>query len=307
MNDRPYWLLGLLAIVALWFTWFWWMAERRRSRSTAVPAARARPADFAVGGVLSFFDTLGVGAFAPTTAVYKALRRMPDDLLPGTLNVGYALPTVLQALIFIVVVKVDMTTLGAMVGASVLGSLLGMSLVVRAPRRAIQLVMGIALLVAAGLFVARNLELLPAGGVATGLSGAPLALAVVITFCLGGLMMAGVGFYAPCLLTVSLLGMNPIVAFPIMMTACGLLQPIGGHGFIRSGRYHLWASVALTLAGIPAVLIAAFVVKSMPLEWLRWLVVVAALVAGGQMLTTALARRAEAPGENDVALEAPHS
>ena len=306
MNDHPYWLLGLIAVVGLWFTYSWWMVERRRSTPSETLNAPAKPVDFAAGGVLEFFDTLGVGAFAPTTAVYKAVRRMPDELLPGTLNVGYALPTVLQALIFIVVVKVDVTTLLAMVSASVMGSLLGMSLVVRAPRRAIQMAMGTALLVAAGLFVANNLHMLPVGGVATGLAGARLALAVCISFCLGGLMMAGVGFYAPCLLTVSLLGMNPIVAFPIMMTACGLLQPIGGHGFIRSGRYDLGASIALTVAGIPAVLIAAFVVKSMPLEWLRWVVVVAALIAGTQMLAAA-GRNASRRSAGDVALDPSHS
>jgi uncharacterized membrane protein YfcA len=100
-------------------------------------------------------------------------------------------------------------------------------------------------------------------------------------------MMLGVGLYAPCLILVSLLGMSPLAAFPIMMGSCGLLMPVGGARFIRTGRYNFSAALGLALGGIPGVLLAAYVVKSLPLYWLYWLVVIVVLYAALQMLNSA--------------------
>lgn len=146
--------------------------------------------------------------------------------------------------------------------------------------------MGAALLVAAFLFVLANLELIPAGGEAEGLRGGRLAVAVVVNFALGALMTLGIGLYAPCLILISLHGMNPLTAFPIMMGSCAFLMPVAGLKFIASGRYDLRAALGLLIAGAPAVLIAAFVVKQLPLTWLRWLVVFVAVYASIAMLKT---------------------
>jgi uncharacterized membrane protein YfcA len=159
-----------------------------------------------------------------------------------------------------------------MIAAAVAGAWIGAGVIARLPRQAIQLGMGVALLVAAILFVATNLKWLPGGGDALGLSGASLAVAVAANFVFGALMTLGVGLYAPCLVLISLLGMNPLAAFPIMMGSCAFLMPVGGVRFIRTQRYDLRAALGLTIAGIPGVLIAAYIVKSLPIDWLRWLV-----------------------------------
>jgi uncharacterized membrane protein YfcA len=216
---------------------------------------------------------------------------MPDERIPGTLNAGHALPTVTQALIFVAVVTVDVVTLISMIVAAVLGALFGVRIVSRLPRRAIQIGMGAALLGAALLFLAANLDWMPGGGEATGLTGPTLAFAVAINFILGALMMLGLGLYAPCLILVSLLGMNPLAGFPVMMGSCALLMPFGAERFAKSGRYDASAALGLALGGIPGVLIAAFIVKSLPLVWLRWLVVVVVLYAAGQMLLAARSKR----------------
>ena len=135
----------------------------------------------------------------------------------------------------------------------------------RLPKRAIQTGMGIALLAASILFLLANLELFPAGGDALGLSGGLLVCAVIVNFALGALMTLGIGLYAPCLILVSMLGMNPIAAFPIMMGSCGFLMPVAGSRFAASGRYDLRAALGLLIGGIPAVLLAAFIVKQLPL------------------------------------------
>jgi uncharacterized membrane protein YfcA len=285
-------LLSVLALVAVAYIGCWWALERSRGRIAALPDRPESPAqtrkprisDVLVGCVTNFFDTLGIGCFAPTTAFFKLRARMPDEQIPGTLNTGHALPAMTEALIFIAIVDVDMTTLSSMILAAVLGAWLGVGFVARLSRRAIQLGMGAALLCAAMLFLANNLHWMPGGGEALGLSGARLIAAILINALLGALMMLGVGLYAPCLILVSLLGMNPLAAFPIMMGSCALLMPIGGVRFVRTGRYNLGAALGLALGGIPGVLIAAYIVKSLPIFWLRWLVLVVVLYAAYQML-----------------------
>lgn len=262
------------------------MLERAAPRSP-VRSRRPRAADVLVGFVTNFFDTLGIGSFAPTTAYFKLRARMPDEQIPGTLNAGQALPTMTQALIFIATVNVDHTTLVSMILAAVLGAWLGVGWVARLSRRAIQIGMGAALLCAALLYLAGNLHWMPGGGEALGLSGGRLIVAVSANALLGALMMLGVGLYAPCLILVSLLGMSPLAAFPIMMGSCGLLMPIGAARFVRSGRYNLGAALGLAIGGIPGVLIAAYVVKSLPIVWLRWLVLGVVVYAASQMLRSA--------------------
>ena len=154
--------------------------------------------------------------------------------------------------------------------------------------------MGAALLVAGALFAAKNVNWLPGGGAELGLHGARLVFAVAVSFVLGALMMLGIGLYAPCLILVSLLGMNPLAAFPIMMGSCAFLMPIGGERFARAGRYELPAALGLTLGGVPAVLIAIYIVKNMPMVWLRWLVVVVVVYAAVLMLRSAIVARSHA-------------
>jgi uncharacterized membrane protein YfcA len=276
-------LLSALALIAVWYVWRWFTLERARSGRMPLP----HPSDALLGFGTNFLDTLGIGSFAPTTAVFKLLRRVPDEEIPGTLNAGHALPTLAEAFIFIAAVTVDLTTLVGMITASVLGAWFGAGIVSRLPRRAVQAGMGIALLAAALLFLATNLHWMPGGGTATGLTDGRLALAIGANFVLGALMTLGVGLYAPCLILVSLLGMNPLAAFPIMMGSCAFLMPIGGARFIASGRYNARAALGLAIGGIPGVLIAAFIVKSLSIVWLRWLVVAVVMYAAVVMLSAA--------------------
>jgi uncharacterized membrane protein YfcA len=286
-------LLGLLSVVTLWYVWRWPQLEQRLADAgAATPAgpARPRPFDLALGFVTNFFDTLGIGNFAPTTAAIKFTRRTSDEDIPGTLNVGHALPVLTEALIFIAAIVVDPRLLVVMICASVLGAWLGAGVVATLPRRAVQVGMGTALAVAAALFIAANLHWMPVGGSATAFFGARFFIAVVGNFVLGALMTLGIGLYAPCLIMLSLLGLDPRAAFPIMMGSCAFLMPVGGLRFVRSRRYSASVALGLAIGGPPAVLIAGYVVKSMPLVWLRWLVVCVVLYAAVMMLTSALRR-----------------
>ncbi len=265
-----------------------WAISARRSKERAQPG----PMALAIGFVTNFFDTLGIGSFAPTTSIWKLKGIVRDEKIPGTLNVGHAIPTITQAFIFIAIVQVEMTTLIGMIAASVLGAWLGAGVVSAWPRRTVQVGMGLALLAAASFFAMTNLGLFPAGGDALGLSSPLLWAGLIGNFALGALMTLGIGLYAPCMILVALLGMNPRAAFPIMMGSCAFLMPIGGLRFVARGSYSLRAALGLTIGGIPAVLLAAFVVKSLPLTALRWLIFAVVLYTAVAMLLSARRREA---------------
>jgi uncharacterized membrane protein YfcA len=286
-------LFVVLAVATAVYLWFWLrsiFAVRRITKRGKIPATDARfptPFEFVVGFVTNFFDTLGIGAYAQATSVFKIRKMLDDRLIPGTLNVGFALTSVLQTYIFVSLIEVDQATLFLMIAAATLGAWLGSGIVAKWPRRRIQIGIAAALFVAATIMLLTQLHLLPGGGVATGVSGPALAFAVTVNFVLGALMTLGIGMYAPSMIMVSLLGMNPKAAFPIMMGSCAFLVPVAAVRFIRAGSYSLPTAIGLTLGGIPAVLIAAFFVKEIPLEYVRWLVILVVVYAASAMLRSA--------------------
>lgn len=281
-------LLVTLAIFTAGYILIWTLAALRERRKGALPG----PLDAGIGLVTNFLDTLGIGSFATTTSFFKLWGLVPDERIPGTLNVGHALPSILQAFIYIAVVEVDVVTLSLMIAASVVGAWLGAGVVARWPRRTIQIGMGLALLAAAAIMLMTQLKLLPGGGDQLGLTGGKLVVAVAVNAMLGALMTLGIGLYAPCMMLIYLLGMNPKAAFPIMMGSCAFLMPVGSVRFIREKSYDLKAAIGLTIGGIPGVLLAAFLVRSLPLGAIRWLVVAVVLYTAVMMLRSAARERA---------------
>jgi uncharacterized membrane protein YfcA len=153
-----------LGVVGLLFTWRW-VVLIRAPRSDGAPAFQLPSVlESLIGFVTNFFDTLGIGSFAPTTSWFKLQKVVPDERIPGTLNVGHTIPVIVQAFIFIAIIEVDVVTLSAMIGASIVGAWLGAGVVARLPRRTIQIGMGIALLIAAVTFTRANLGYAPVGG-----------------------------------------------------------------------------------------------------------------------------------------------
>jgi uncharacterized membrane protein YfcA len=272
LDPRTAALLIALAVVAVGYIAVLVTGLRRMARETGEPAAPTA-ALTATGAVTNFFDTLGIGSFATTTTILRQFRLIRDERLPGTLNAGHALPTIAQAFIYTQTISVDPTTLIAMILAAMLGSWLGAGVVAGLPRRKIQAGMGIALLAASVLLVLKVTNVLPAGGAGTGLSGGLLVAGFVGNFVLGALMTLGIGLYAPCMILVALLGMNAKAAFPIMMGSCAFLMPFASARFIRERAVDPRAVISFALGGVPAVLVAALIVKEMPLKYVYWLVV----------------------------------
>jgi uncharacterized membrane protein YfcA len=279
-------LLGVFAVAYLAA----WAVEMSR-RGFAVPSWL----EIVVGFVTDFFDTLGIGSFAPTTAMFKFWKLSPDERIPGTLNAGHALPTIAEALIFIAIVEVAPVTLILLIVAALAGAWLGAGVVANWPRRYVQVGMGLALIAAGIFFTMKNLNILQGGGNALSLSGTLLWIGVAGNFVLGALMTIGIGLYAPAMIMVALLGMSPIAAFPIMMGSCAFLMPVAGWRFIKLDAYTLKAALGLTIGGIPGVLAAAYIVKSLPLTSLRWLVAAVVIYTAIMMLRSAIVERHAEP------------
>jgi uncharacterized membrane protein YfcA len=263
------------------------MLGRRRKPSPAFPG----PLNAAIGFATNFFDTLGIGSFATTSAVFKFFGLVRDERIPGTLNVGHTLPSILQAFIYIAIVKVDVVTLTAMIAAACVGAWLGAGVVSGLSRRKIQIGMGTALLALALIVALTALKVIPGSGTDLALSGTKLVFAVVCNAILGALMTLGIGLYAPCMVLISLLGMDPTAAFPIMMGSCAFLMPVGSARFIRTGKYDLKAALGLAVGGPAAVLLAAFIVESLPKKVVPWLVVGVVIYTAAMMLYSAARER----------------
>jgi uncharacterized membrane protein YfcA len=267
----------------------------------AAIAQRAYPRFEAVllGAVVSFFDTLGIGSFAPTTAWMKFRRLVPDRLIPPTMLVGLTPPVFAESIIFLVMlgVGVDPVLLVGCAIAVLLGGLMGAPLVARARTWVVQLTVAVGLLLAAIAYAATNLQLMPGGGTAAGLPVALTIVAIVANFVFGILLNFGVGNYAPTLVTLSLLGMNPRLIFPIMAAGAAVMGAGACVRHIQMGRIDFKVVVGLGLGGVPAVLVGAYIVKELDLELLRWLVVVVVLYTAAVMFRAALLGRREHKAE----------
>ena len=277
---------GLLTVLGL-FTLFYLVTFYRGSRAKW---SEGRPGmlDIGIGFIANFFDTLGIGSYATTTAMFRFWKLVKDEWIPGTLNVGHAIPTIAQGFIFIGAVAVEPTTLVLMIAAAFLGAYWGAQYVASWPRRNIQLGMGSALVIGAALYAAKNLGYISSKGEAIGVAGGMLVFAVLANLFLGALMTIGVGLYAPCMLLVSFIGMNERAAFPIMMGSCAFLMTGATKPFVDKGSYSFKSGLGLAIGGLPAVLIAGLIVKTLPLDTLRWGVAVVVLYTGLTMLRSAM-------------------
>jgi len=305
---RPLLLIALAGFGSV-FTALWGRDLARRRKATTSAELDEQSADdshpsahpglpslgqTAIGFFSNFLDTLGIGSYATTTSIYKLLRMVPDHRIPGTLLVGHMWPTVAQAVIYITIIEVEMPSLVLLIAASILGSWLGAGVVSAWPRRKIQVGMGLALLGAAGLMLTKAVHWLPAGGDTLGLHGWRMAAGLFGNFAFGALMNLGIGAYAPSLILFGFLGMNLKAIFPVMMGSCAFIMPTSGIRFIGRGNYAPRAALGLAIGGVPGVLLAAYVIKQLPVAYLLWLVIVVATYSALAMLGAARReRRAE--------------
>ena len=270
-----------LILFLIWFIYFFakdiWLHKKHLGNASWIKTG-------IIGFLVNFFDVLGIGAFAPQTALLKFTKQTPDRLIPGTMNVANTIAVLIQAIIFIKLVEVDPLTLLIMFVTATIGATIGAGFVSKLSENKIRLTMSIALLITAGFMFANKMNWIQGQGNEIGLHGWKLLIAAIVNFILGAMMTVGVGLYAPCMAMVYLLGLSPQVAFPIMMGSCAFLMPPASFKFIKAGAYHIKAALGMAIPSIIAVLIAAFIVQSLPLDKLRWVVLIIVLYTSMSML-----------------------
>jgi uncharacterized membrane protein YfcA len=288
-------LIALLVPLVLAIAFYAVVLVRAALAKRVVPSGEA----LVLGAVTNFFDTLGIGSFAPTMAWLKFRNLVPDRLIPCTMLVGHTPPAMAQGFIFLILlgVFVDPILLVGCAIALLMGGLMGAPLVGKVRLPVVQLVVAMALLLAGALYAVGNLGMMPSGGTATSLPVHLMVIAIAANFGFGLLLNFGVGNYAPTLVMFSLMGMDPKLCFPIMAAGAGLCGAGASIRHITLGQIDLRVATGITLGGIPLVFVAAFIVRDMPLEWLRWLVMVVVLYAAAVMLRAALSGHREGKAE----------
>ena len=258
----------------------------------AAMARRAKPTleALALGAFVNFFDTFGIGSFAQTTAWMKFRKMVPDRLIPPTMIAGLTPPAMVESIIFLILlgVRVDPVLLFGGAMATFAGGVVGAPLVVRARVWIVQMTVAIGLAAAGIATVLAIFGALPTGGTASGLPMGLTVIAIAASFVFGLLANFGVGNYAPTLAMLSLMGMDPHYCFPIMASGASLMGAGSSMRFIKVPELDLRIVVGLTLGGIPAVLIAALIVKEMDVDVLRWVVTVVVFYAAAVMARAAV-------------------
>lgn len=250
----------------------------------------------AVSLITMFLDTLGIGSVPPRTAFYKICKIMPDNLIPGSLMIHDVVPCALAAFVFMAVIDVKLFTLVTMVAAAAIGSILGAYFVTKLPIKKVQYILGVALILVAFIITAQQFNLMPASGDAIGLHGWKLAVAVVCSCISGFLLNVGIPYYPTTMAVTYMLGMSPRSIFPVMITACVLLMGSAGFYYIKQGAYDRKVCLIGSIAGVVGVAIAAFLVKELPLYYLKWVVVVVLIYTSILMLRSAMGKNKKTLG-----------
>lgn len=250
-----------------------------------------------IGFLANFFDTLGIGSFAPSSAGFKMTKSVDDILVPGTLNVGDTVPVCVEAFCFFGFVDMDILTLVLMIAASIIGSIVMAGIVSSFDRKKVRYALFVGLFILATVVLMKNLGVGPFGtqGTELGLHGVKLVVAVVGNFIFGALMSIGVGLYAPCMAMVLALGMDAGCAFPAMMGSCAYLMAFGnGPKFIKEGRYDMVGSLTQAFFGAIGAYVAYKFVGSMDINVLTKIIVVIVYFTAFLYLHDAIKKGSEA-------------
>jgi uncharacterized membrane protein YfcA len=280
-------ILALIVLVNGYFAYLF-IVDFIRHKSEAWKEPGSNLFYMALGIISQFFSTFGVSDFAMCTVVYRFTKTVEDKKIPGTLNAQCAIPVAFMALAYITVIKVDAATLIILIIAQSLGSYLTPRIVVKLPVGKIRLGIGIGLLGAAFFILAGQAHLIPSSGNLTGFGGARLMTAALAVFIFGALNNIGIGSYAPTMATIYALGIDPRVAFPIMMGGCAFSCAVGAMEFVRLGGYYRKPTLWFSTVGLVGVAAAVYLVKSMNVDLIKWVIFVVVLYASFDLLSKEL-------------------
>lgn len=219
----------------------------------------------AVSALAMFLGTFGLSDTAVSTGMYEALHLVPDKKVPGTIITGAVIPVGVMSAAFLTMQNVDMPFLTGCVLMETAGALLGVRVIVRLREKTMQSLIGIALLFTAAMILVRFVLSGISTGTAASLSGWKMAVAFLFFFVFGALNMAGIGATVPDMAILLLLGMQPVLVYPIVMTGNFVSCVAGAMRFLKTDMYSRKA-LAASVIGAAAVIAAVWIVGSIPAD-----------------------------------------
>lgn len=256
------------------------------------------------GFVGNFCDALGIGSFAVITPILRTTKNIDDRVLPGTLNAGCAVSVAIQGTVWMSDIGIETKTLVASFICSIIGGFLGAFVVTKLDRNKVRIVMGFAFVIVAFILLSKQLGFFPnIGGEANGFHGIKLAVFAVLMGCFAALMNAGIGMYAPAMALCALMGLNLSYAFPLAAGGCCAMMPTAGIRSITAKAIDIKVAMWMFIGSVPGVLIAALIVKSMPLTALTWLVICVLLYTSFSLVQAA--RKNLGAGDHEAVNAAP--
>jgi len=242
----------------------------RRQKPVAV--SKLEYCKLMISGIIAFVaDTIGVGSFAVNVAMAKLLGTFGDEELPAVNNGAQLIPGTFESLFFMQFVEVDLTTLITLVLGTCIGGLFGGAVVSRLKKQAIRLSMLSCFLLIITLLISRKFELLPTGGDVVALHSWKLILGFIGMVICGALTSVGIGLFAMVQGVLFLLNVSPLVAFPIMMTAGAMQQPLTTLVFLQQNKIPLKKTLILSLSGCIGVAITLPLFAHVTVSWLHTL------------------------------------
>lgn len=225
-------------------------------------------------GIIAFIsDTIGIGSFAVNIALSKAFRTFPDEQLPAMVNGAQIIPGVLESLYFMKAIDVDKLTLITLVIGTCIGGLLGGNIVCKLSKQALRLTMMICFSLIIFLLVGNEMHWLPVGGNLVALQSQSLIIGFFAMIVCGALTSAGIGLFALVQGVLFLLNVSPMVAFPIMMTAGAMQQPLTTLIFLKQRKIPVKKTLILSLAGCLGVLLVLPIFKLFTVQTLHYILI----------------------------------
>lgn len=241
-----------------------------------------------------FFAAFGISDFTVCTVLYNKTGWVDTRDLPGTLNTQGIAALMIMSLAYISSIEIALPTLLLFFATQTAGSYIGPRISVRLRLSTLKFAMSASLLLAGAFILVTKLGLIDGAGLATGLRGWKLAALGMVGLILGVLKAMGIGSYPLTMAFVYISGLSPLVTYPLMMGASALSNPVAALQFVKLGAYSRRVTLCSFTAGAVGALVAVFIVRSMDVSLLQWVVLLVVAFACVDMFQSARKlRRAE--------------
>lgn len=237
----------------------------KQKQKFGVEGGKSLPVMFITEAAVFFLATMGISDFLMNTIVFNRYKAGDTAELPGTVNLSTIVPGTVIAFTYLRTAEpIETATLIICTVCMLAGAVLSAVFLTGIDGKKLKKIIGAALVFSMFALVVKMIVSAGTTGSASGLSGARLVIAVVVSLICGAVNIMGV----PCKPTLTalflLLGLSPMCTLTLVLVMCGLSPTVGGIKFIRSGMYHKKTVLAAAITGTITAVIGCFVMISLP-------------------------------------------